>query len=180
MNHKDNFSTLFAVTAFKNSITNWISWSQGTDYIWRPSNTDSVEIWGVEATLKSSYKYKHGQIGLSLAYTYQRAKNTITEYDLPYVPKAKTAPAFNFAYKNTVLVYNHSFTTMQYTNASNLSSLPAHDAGYLALEHSIAGSGLNTVLSLKINNLWDSNYQTKMGYPMPGRYFELGAIFNIK
>ncbi|MCU4166100.1 TonB-dependent receptor plug domain-containing protein [Carboxylicivirga caseinilyticus] len=173
-------STEFQVQAtwFKNSLEKWISWGQLEDGTWTVFNQDKAEIQGLEIHAGINTKINKASIGCNINYTNQDAVDPDTENLLPYVPKSKTAAAVFGEYRGLRLIYAHSFVDERYTSASNSTLMPKYNIGNLSFEKRFDGQ-VETALTFKINNIWDTNYQTRQYYPMPGRYFLLGIQLSL-
>jgi vitamin B12 transporter len=82
-------------------------------------------------------------------------------------------------YRKVFLSLISCYTGKRYTNTENTAFLP----GYFITNASGGirfGSGVNIFdLSLKLDNIFNSNYQTIAWYPMPGRSFLIAFIYQF-
>ncbi|MCW3785992.1 TonB-dependent receptor [Marinilabiliaceae bacterium AAT] len=165
-------------TWYNNSLEKWISWGQREDGIWTVFNQDKAEIKGIEVQADLTTDFKKGSAGININYTNQDAIDPDTDNELAYVPKSKANAAVYAEYSNIRLMYAHSFVNERYTTASNSTQMPKYDLGNLSLEKQFEGK-IDAILSVKVNNIWDTNYETRQYYPMPGRNFMIGLQISL-
>jgi iron complex outermembrane receptor protein len=177
----------FNMSIYLNTIKNMIQWRPGEYSYWVADNVKSANTSGLESALSFSYNLNKISSGFDLSYSYTRA--ITTDSDIPndesvgkqliYVPQHQANATFRFSYQNLYSYWISSFTGMRYTTLDNSYSLPGYllnsiSAGY-TLHH---GSNLYN-MSLTIDNLFNTTYETIAYYPQPGRSFFLKLLIQF-
>jgi len=96
---------------------------------------------------------------------------------LLYVPEHLFRSNLAYQYKRLVafsqLLYNGSV----YTTTDNSDSLPGYVVGNMGLDyHWALKTKVKFILGLKVNNIFNTNYQNVAYRPMPNRNFQLQLI----
>lgn len=167
----------FQATYYNNQMENWISWGAREDGIYTVFNQDEAEISGVELHGSIQQTIKNSVIGLNVFFTKQDAKDPNADEWLPYVPEEKVAASLFGEYKGFSLIYSHSYVGKRFTS-STPDWLPSYNLGNLSVEKRLAGE-IETLVTLKVKNVWDENYQTRLNYPMTGRQFLLSLQLSL-
>ena len=179
---------LLEATYYHMDIKDWIMWiPKGNGYIWEPVNFSNVISQGMEAnaTIRFSTNNTRHIITGNYGYAYSvdnssRGDNTKGK-QLPYIPRNR----WNAGYKLWVMDkiwgnYNASFTDVRYTSADESYETNAYTIHHIEIGYDFKLS--NTVkssLSLKVENLFDTYYESTQYYPMPFRMFFGRLSFTI-
>ncbi|MFC2091577.1 TonB-dependent receptor plug domain-containing protein [Elusimicrobiota bacterium] len=174
---------LSRITFFRSDIENLIEWSEvdpdpAYDK-WRPSNVGDAYNQGIEIELDSKITRNISQ---SINYTYLESKGkgeNDTEYrPLQYTPKNRI---------NYRLTYT-AVSNIKLNAAINYTEEVQWEDNF-GIEHKLDGyTIINTNISKKINifefivgvnNVFDSKYQTRENYPLPGRVFKAGLKLSL-
>ena len=157
------------ITLFKTNFEDMIEWTVDNAWWWRPQNTSSAAIKGLELETEVALK---DHLKANFNYTYLESKNKNTKKWLIYRPRHlyKLRLAFSPSPKyelGTSAIYK----TKRFANAANTS----------ILDHYFV---VNSNLSYKINdyakvlleakNIFDKYYEEERDYSMPGRAFYAG------
>lgn len=160
-------SMVASLGLFTSNINDMIGWAPGSDGVWRPSNVDTAKLEGGEAELKKSFTPLFSGF---INYTYLKAVDTATNKELIYKPNNKANLGFRFDEDRLKAYVTLKYIDKQFTDSANTDILPSY---------TIVDAGMERApLTLKINNLFNENYQESKDYPMPGRTFTLGAVYN--
>lgn len=162
------------ITWFKSDITNLIAWrdvSTISSYEkWRPVNVGTAYHNGVECTI-------HHVIldGLShdFAYTYLDAQGrnltTGTYQRLEYTPFHRFHYALALHHRGFLARTDVHFTDEQKWDKGQLDS-------YTTVDTTLSYTSLSIgELFFSVYNITDERYQTRIGYPLPGREFRAGV-----
>jgi len=171
------------LTAFGHRRRDQIVWQPTDRDDWTPTNVGRVRVLGTEASAEQSWTLPYGS-GLTggLTYTFTDARNRTTpgsaSYDAPlrYVPRHQLKPHSTLSWGPASLSAHARYTGRRYVTSDAGQSLdPYVIAGArLRLEHTLAG--VRTALSLRIDNLLDTDYRSVGGRPMPPRHARLRLL----
>lgn len=184
-NSKPVFQWSANITAYRSSINNMIVWVPITQWVWGPENISKVRSMGFEAD--GEIKISAGQSKLSLcsgyAYTGVRqpdnSSDGLVSYQLIYVPKHTAYTRILYSINAFYLVWNTEYTGIRYTSTDNTTLLPSYITHKLSVNYrkNLEHSGI--VTEFTVINLFDKEYQSVAGYPLPGRSFNLSLKLNL-
>ncbi len=188
----DEVSFTVEITAFYNDISNWIQWKP-TDYrYWMPENIAEVISRGVESSLGIHLKYGSWYYNISGFYAYTRttdeSKLSVEKgyngRQLIYIPVHHGNLFFYVGYKSwnmgwNLLATGSRTTTMNPADSySNL--LPAYILNDIQLGKKWVLKNIDVAVQLKLNNVFDVQYQAVIWRAMPGRNAELVVKFDLR
>jgi vitamin B12 transporter len=171
---------------FNNYIRDMIQWIPGESYFWTAENIGSVNSSGLESSLSARYLQNNFSVNLNIGYSYTRARemNTggseTTGKQLIYIPENQANSSLNVVYKNFYTTWVASFTGRTYTTADNSGFLQGYTINSFTsgMKFNFRENFLN--LRLKIDNIFDTSYETIAYYPQPGRTYFLILSFHLK
>jgi iron complex outermembrane receptor protein len=176
-----------SLTAYSNSIQDWIQWVPMPGMMTKPVNYKSVWSRGIEVEEDIKLKFNELQTGIRANYTYTRA--TIldvytTEYmnkgqQLIYVPFHSAQGAWNIVYKNLDAELSASYTGYRYTDELE-NFLHGYTLVNLTTAYTFKLTNYSTRLSFSVLNIANVQYEILNSYAMPGRSFRLSLYFNFK
>ena len=177
----------FDLSLYLNRINNMIQWRPGEYSYWVADNLKSVNTSGLESTFVFSYKHNKISSSLNLFYTYTRATTTESDitYDasigkqLIYVPENQINATFRFSYLNFYSSWITSLTGKRFTTSDNSSDLPAYVINSLTAGYSIDHKANVYNVSLTVDNIFNTSYETIAYYPQPGRSFALKLLIQF-
>lgn len=174
-------------TAFASWIDNWIIWQPSEFRYWTATNMRKVFSRGMELNVK--YNKRFGQFGVSInanyAYTRTSSMKPQTDDDLSvgkqliYIPIHKANLFLEGSYKWFKVAYWYSFTGERFTTSSNDNfrhTLPQYGLHNVSL----SGSWRGFEASLKIENLFDKDYQAILWRAMPKKNFQITLKYTIE
>lgn len=182
MSHILDFKNLsFTLTGYYNDIDNLLSWVPDSSGVWRPENTESVGIYGVEALLNAEKKIRNHYFNVSATYAYTRSKNKKTNKQLIYVPYHKLTTAFAYNYKKWSAYYQYINNGEVFTTTDNAIEhiVNSYMVANLGLEYNWSNPKTNIVLGMQALNLWNESYESVMNRPFPGRNYNAYINFNF-
>lgn len=178
----------FKAVVFTNNVDNWISWiplwMPGQGEVWTPRNIKKVWARGLEGQARFQKNFAFFSASLTGVYSYTRSTNE-SIYDngnpnergkqLVLTPVHEASGTVQLSYKRYWIRIGHSFTGDQFTDTDNTvyNILPFYNITNVFAGREFSWSGYwRTSVSFEINNLFDVNYQSRPGYPMPGINFK--------
>lgn len=179
-----------AVSGYYSWMHDMIVWNPVPENpsVWRPQNVSEVNARGIEASLNLKWKISRLQITSSNNYTFCKStyeKTTSPEdqslgKQLIYIPEDTYNGTLNLNCWNFILGYNLVFVNKRYTSTDNQSYMPWYSLSNIILGKSFNLSNFVLSLQVKVNNLFDVDYQSVKNWPMPGRNYSLTARFEFK
>lgn len=174
-------------TWFDSRIDDWIIWLPTTKGFFSPRNVRKVHAYGVEGRLDLAMEPFRGWIlDLGGSYSWTPSINKGEKMSpadrsvgkqLPYVPRHSASLTGRLTWRTWGFLYKWACYSERYTMSSNdytiSGHLPAYFMSNIALEKSLAFKPLDLQLKLAVNNLFDEDYLSVLGRPMPGINFEL-------
>ena len=156
-------------TLFKTNFDDLIEWTVDNAWWYRPQNTSSASIKGLE--LETEFVIKDN-LKANFNYTYLESKNKNTKKWLIYRPRHlyKLRLAYSPAPKYEFGV-SAIYKTKRYANANNTSTLGKH---YVVNSNFSYKINDNAQFLLNAKNIFDEEYQEERDYSMPGRAFYSG------
>jgi iron complex outermembrane receptor protein len=171
---------------FNNHIRDMIQWRPGESSFWVADNIGSVNSSGFESSLSVKYLNNNLSVNFNAGYSYTRAidKNNgsfeTTGKQLIYIPENQANCSLHLAYKNIYTVWVTNFTGRTYTTPDNSGFLNRYSINSFTsgMKFSIKENDID--LRFKIDNIFDTTYQTIAYYPQPGRTYFLILSFHFK
>ncbi|MCC6413295.1 MAG: TonB-dependent receptor [Saprospiraceae bacterium] len=180
-----SWSIVPEATLFSLLVDDWIIWLPGSDGLFRPGNLRKVWSRGVETSLRLQRSWQRWSMQVQARYQFVRATNTSVytvdqsalNKQLPYVPQHTLGGGFQVTRGQLRLTYLHQWYAGRYTNASNTTALPAYSTAQFIAGYNHLWKGNAIGLNFRINNCWNTDYQSIAYQPMPGRSWNLGVSF---
>lgn len=179
----------FSLCTFQKKVDNWIQWYPiDSSGIYKAVNLRKVKSSGFEGNLKYHLAFSQIQFDLTGAFSYTRVINESFDdingepyvgKQLIYVPFVNSLLGVEINYKRFAFFYRHSWCSKQYTRADNKEQLPAFMIGDLYVSKNFALHSHSLRVYIKINNLWNEQYQQIKWFAMPLRTLEGGFTLNF-
>ena len=158
------------VTAFYNQIDDLITWADGGVGVWLPQNVDEAEITGVECTALAQLT---ASLLLTGDYTYTDGEDKATGNELARRAKHLGGLGVRWQCLSTVLLSADArYVGSSYEDAANTEKLDGYTLVNIGGEWAVAA---NAEIFANVNNLFDENYETALGYQSLGRLASAGA-----
>lgn len=184
-------SLSFKTAAFSNSVKDWILWTPVTAAIWSPQNVKRVWSRGIETQASARANSGKMAVELSFQYTFTRSTNLEIYQDsnsnelnkqLMFTPMHEGSITGRVLWKGYSLNVVSSYTGKQYTDGDNneFNAMRAYFITSLWMNKSVTLKKTKATLISEVNNIFNAAYQSRPGYPMPGRNYKLGItiLFN--
>jgi vitamin B12 transporter len=175
-------------TAFTSVINNWIQWFPMGGSIWSPLNLKKVWARGFEIKSNSTFNVKKLKVDFSTNYAYTVSTNLEANTDdqkstigkqLIYVPYNNLNFSLRTEFRKYFISYNQVMTGFRYTSVENDVFLKGFVVGNMYAGKTIKKDPFEIYLQFKINNIWNTQYQSIAWAPMPGRSYYLTIQFQF-
>ena len=160
---------LLQVTLFRADTSDLITSERGADLIYRPINIAGAYRQGVEITGK--YVWASG-LSTETSLTLQDSANKDTGKDLPYTPAVRIKETLRYTLpgQKTRLEGTIRYEGSRYSQMENLPAQKLDD--YVVVDIKVTQpftlGGIATEGYLKANNLFNTAYESHLGYPADG------------
>lgn len=176
-------------TGYIMDIDNWILWlpvdetvrgnvSQN-QWLWRPQNKRDVRSNGVDLLLKLAFEKKKLRSSLSWTYSYTRSYTKTKQHEddgsllkqIPYIPKQKWSLRWTLDYANFSFNLQTNYIGVRYITT---------DQSYFAYPYNVTNAMMGYTFSIgkvrvqpsvRVDNLFNTYYESTKYYPMPRRTF---------
>jgi len=187
---KIDFQT--GLTAFYQDIRNWILWMPSPMGYWSPENIRHVMARGFEATARLHFQIKNISVLLKAGYTFTKSQNygsadkwgvDAIGKQIPYVPVHSANFMADIRWKGFSLSWVNDDYSERFTTSTNENSLRDRlypyfmNQLYVGKKFKFRQGGLRA--QLKIYNLFNEDYRSVLGRPMPGRNYLLVLTFAL-
>ena len=140
-------------------------------------NVQDVSQYGMELGFDWKRKWGNQELVWESEYAYTKSIDNTTKNQLLYVPEHMLRSNLAYQYKKLVAFYQFLYNGSVYTTTDNSDSLSSYTVGNIGLDYHWPNiSGIKFILGLKVNNLFNKNYQNVAYRPMPNRNFQLQLI----
>lgn len=176
------------LTFYNRLIDDWIIWTRmESQSFFSPRNITRVWSRGIEPGVE--FKFISPETmnfwGVDLNGHWQKSTNQreVNNPDLEvgeqliYVPEFQLSSRLFVSWKDIAVSYQHQITGGY--RGINV-RLPAYQVGYFNLSFPFRLFKQVSELALRVNNVWDRQYQVVEQRPMPGRNFKASILFEIK
>jgi len=156
------------LSIYDTEVEDLISWDEVSKGVWKPSNVDKATMQGVDLTAS----YQQGDFHHQLNAGYVDTEDAKTKDEL--LRRPKLSANYTLAYQWEAWNFN---STVSYRDESiDKSKLDSYWLFDLGAQWQVTDSVL---LSAKINNLFDEEYETATNYFADGRNFKINASFSF-
>ncbi|BDS10303.1 TonB-dependent receptor plug domain-containing protein [Aureispira anguillae] len=165
---------------FCNLINDWILWSPNSAGLWRPDNVEQVWAKGLEFNIQLKSNWKKWKFLFSANYAFTQSTRTQGQdwatigKQLIYTPEHNANAQIRIQYRQTSLLYQHSFTSLRYIDNANTEFLPFFQVGHLRINQQLKQKNFRANFYVQINNLFGENYQIVSNRVMPWQQIEFG------
>ncbi len=169
----------YALSANVYTITtdNLIQWRPNDQGIWMAMNVQDVSQYGFELGFDWKKKWENQNVAWESEYSYTRSTDNTTNNQLLYVPEHLIRSNLAYQYKKLVAFYQLLYNGSVYTTTDNSDSLAGYVVANMGLDYHFPKiAKINFIFGLKVNNIFNKNYQNVAYRPMPNRNFQLQLI----
>lgn len=169
-------------------IDNWILWlpKDGNQWIWTPQNKRDVRSVGMEFTGKLLFSFDDLKATLSGNYSWSRSRTRKRQHiddhsymmQIPYVPEQKWNARLALEYKGFFCSWQTTYIGRRYiTTDQSYSTDPYTIHNVLAGYQWKLKKGRRLTPQLRLDNLFDTYYESTQYYPMPLRNVLFSLMF---
>lgn len=176
----------FSNTIFTSKIKNWIIWLPSAHGYWSPENASRVLTLGYETQVDLDYQATAVIHKTTLSYSHTRSLYGVGSYSeiqnapqLIYTPAHQASIMYSAQIGKWMLVYTHKLTGSRFTDKVNSNKLPAFHTADVNLARTFKIADIELILSASVKNLTNHTYQVIEYRVMPGRTFQISAIFDL-
>ncbi len=176
----------YIISAFYADVQNLIYWAPGADGIWTPQNVKAVQNSGIEIENEFMLNLKSWNNTFKVGYTYvdsriqEDANNPeYTGNQQVYIPDHKLFLMFQVTKGRYFANYSQSYTGRVYINTDNSEFLPYSAPARLEFGRHFRFDKSRSVLSFRINNLFNEEYQYVVNMPMPLQNYTISFMYHI-
>ncbi len=170
------------ISAYRNKVSDQIRWLPDYSGIWRPKNLQRIQSTGVELDVQLSHA--SGRHKLAFNYSFGKSLKEAPDFagdatvgnQVPFLPQEQWNLRLQSGWSFLRMTFTAQHTGFRYTDFSNdpariLPSFTIFSAGLCGV---FKTKLLQFIPEVEIKNLSNQTYQAIPGYPLPGRYVQLG------
>jgi iron complex outermembrane receptor protein len=178
LNINHSLSLKADLTAYANSVNNWILWEDTGNGYWSAVNKREVFARGMEFFTQLDARKGKSWYRVFLQYAFTRTTDETDGGDeqLIYIPVHNANGYFQWSYRGYSLEWKTHFVGEQNTIGKNL---PAYLINHVSAGKMFWLNNNKLELRFRVNNLFDVHYQAVLWRPMPGRNYELFVSFQL-
>ena len=178
------------LTFFYNDITNWILWSPSPLGYWSPENVQHVISRGLEVKMSLNFSVRRFRFFLKANYAFTRSTNESNTGEwgensrgkqIPYVPVHSGNFTGDVRWKGFYLTWVNTSYSERFTTSTNDLTLRDRLYPYFMNDLYVGKDFLlkkgTFGVQLKVYNLFNEDYRSVLGRPMPGRNYLLMLTF---
>jgi iron complex outermembrane receptor protein len=177
----------FSLSGYHYWVEDWILWTPGPSY-WIPDNVRKVQAKGLEFKINLQTVRGLSDFLFNAYYSYSRSliKESPTENDrslgkqLPYTPIHLAAADLQWLYKQWHAGVQLDFTGKRFVTTDNESDLPGYMLINLRAGRNFRIHSQTIALDVRIDNVFNKQYQSVLYRAMPGRVFMVKINFLFK
>ncbi|MDG1227240.1 MAG: TonB-dependent receptor [Polaribacter sp.] len=166
----------FQLNGFYIKSTNLIQWTPNDFGFWSPQNISDTKNVGLEFSANYKTSFKNHYLEINANYSYVSAKDLETDTQLIYVPKNRANFLVDYKYVNFNVYYQLLMNDEVYFLVD---TIPAYSVSNLGFNFQFSNIKNKPNVGFKINNIYNSYYQSALSRPMPGINFQITTILNF-
>lgn len=191
--HARRLALELSANVFESRIYDWILWLPTTKGFFSPRNVKQVHAYGLESKLKGAVNLGGGwHTDISAAYSWTPSVNCgpaasaadqSVGRQLPYVPRTSASFIGRLAWNSWGFSYKWAHYSERFTMTSNQNtlsgSLPPYFMNNISIDKAFNIRQIGVHLRLAVNNLFNEDYISVLGRPMPGINYEFFVSVNL-
>ncbi|SFW14194.1 TonB-dependent receptor plug domain-containing protein [Cellulophaga fucicola] len=160
----------FNVLGYYTKLSEMIQWRPISGEGWIPVNVKDVTQYGAEAEVAVTKQIGKSKLVWLTNYAYTKSIDDSNDKQLMYVPLHKVTSNLAFSYKKIEAYMQLLRNGLVYTTTDSSRELPGYTVANLGMNYEVVKTSKNTTsLGLRINNLFNKEYQNTAFRPMPNR-----------
>ena len=172
------------VDGYFNRVTDKIiAMPASNQFAWTMINLGYVEIRGIDAAVRTGWRFGRTDITTRLTYTYQRAQDFTDPADewyggqIPYIPRHSGSAVVGVARGGWDLNYSFIYTGERYESRANIAE--NHAQPWYTSDLSLSRTVGRWRVTAEVNNIFDQQYEVVQCYPMPGTNVKLKIAWTL-
>lgn len=179
------------VTGYSQSVDNWILWRPVSAEGWSPDNVKKV--WTRGGELDVLFEKKNGGVNIVTNSSYRFTRTTNEEISsenfirekgkqLSYTPIHEFVQSLKVEFEKFAFLTRYNLVGKQFSEGENkdVFALPSYGIWDVSVEYRQRDKKNRTKIHLKADNILNTNYENRRGYPMYGRNYSLGVSIEIQ
>lgn len=170
-------------------IDNWILWlptdesargrgtSSQNQWLWTPQNKRDVLSIGIEALTKLEYKDRDRKASVAFNYSYTDSHTRTKQHvddgsilkQIPYIPKQKWNVRFSGSYKRAFVNLQTTYVGVRYVTTDQSYFTYPYNVCNAQVGYTFAMGGVVLSPQIRIDNIFNTYYESTQYYPMPRR-----------
>jgi len=174
------------ISIYRNNVSDQIRWLPNYNGIWTPKNLQRIRSTGIELELHLGHV--NGKHNLAFNYSFGKSLKDAPDFtgdatvgnQVPFLPQEQWNLHLQSGWSVVRIKFTAQHTGFRYTDFSNNPAhiLPSFTIFSAGLYGVFKTKFLQLIPEIEIENILNKQYQILPGYPLPGRYVQLG--FTIK
>jgi vitamin B12 transporter len=176
--------------AFSSLVDDWIFWNPASASTYVPTNIKKVWSRGIETQGSAAKIFGTMRLEFLFQYSYSLATNEAIyeggnpnelNKQLMFTPVHEGSITLRGTWRGISLNVVNNYTGKQYTDGDNSDdfAMKAYAVTNLWLAYPIIKKAIHATVNGEINNVFNTQYQVRPGYPMPGRNFKIGLTLQF-
>jgi len=169
----------FELTGFELIMDDWILWQPDSTGLFRPGNLRKVWSRGLEAGVKWNLSNREWKVDFSGRLQFSKTTNlevyggseSVLGKQLPYTPRGSGGISIRVSRGVFSAAYLQQFTGVRFDNGGG--KIGAYQMGNLLCSAALWKRRIS--VDLRLENLWNVQYEIIRYRPMPGRAWRLGV-----
>jgi vitamin B12 transporter len=166
----------FQLNAYYIKSQDLIQWTPNNLGVWSPENINKSRNTGIELTLHYNIFFGNHSFDFTANYSHTDAKDLETGKQLISIPRNLGNFLINYKYKKNNFYYEF---LMNDKAIFLVDTIPAFTVSNLGFNHQFLCFQKKQTIGLKINNIYNSNYQNTLNRPMPGINYQITTKINF-
>ena len=180
----ESFTADAEITVFSTLVRDMIQWQPGEYSYWTARNIGNVNASGAESVISLKYKYNKINARLNAGYSFTRSvsgkrDDVFHTNQMMYIPINQANSSLNISRGRIYFFWITDFTGKRYITVDNTGFLPGYVLNNIISGLKIDLRKTSVDLNLRINNLFNSDYQTIAYHPQPGRSYFVTISFQM-
>ncbi len=164
-------------------IVDFIQWVPVTTSIWSPQNVSKVWSRGLEIASSTDFAYAGFKGYFKFGYNYTpstyKGENEPGDKQLIYTPLHKVSEVFDMSRGKYYALFTYSYTGKRYVKSDNSRSLPSFSILDVFTGYTFDLQRFDVRTQFEVHNLFNTEYQSVLYYPEPGRTYAINLLFSI-
>lgn len=154
-----------------------------SDGKWEPQNYNTTHTEGIEYVGQALFIMENSSMSVDLSYAYTDSKAEKSDSDKTliqrrYIPKHKAVLALAYSYRKISIMFTQSYVGKRKVDESSL-TLDPYLLANLSVNYRFLIKKVSISSYIKIENLYNTNYQVMAGYAQPPLAYYAGINFKF-